>query len=144
MDRRLQASFTIEAAYVMAVVFMCIVTAINFAYGQRDKVLGGFVAHEVLEAASHIEQKFDEDGNDIDAVTAYAIDRLSGIGGLSGSIVEIDRSQIDIKVNMTSASTQNDLSSKVFNPEGWMRKESVVRDFITSLKDGEKSENQEN
>ena len=140
MDRRLSGSFTIEATYVMAIVFICIVSAINFVYWQRDKVLSGFVTHEAGEEASHIEEIFNYNQDGIESVTTYATERLKGIGRLADSVINIDRRSSDIYINMSSSLGKINLTTSIFNPEEWMRKESVVRDFLVEIKSEDKKE----
>lgn len=51
--RRVSGSYTVEAAWVTAVVILSVVTAIQAAYGLRGRVVGAMVLHEAVETARH-------------------------------------------------------------------------------------------
>ena len=51
-ERRLEASFTVEAALVFALVFMVMGMAIKEAYTIHDEITGSMILEEALERAS--------------------------------------------------------------------------------------------
>ena len=51
--RRYSGSYTVEAAWVSAVVILAVVTTIQAAYGLRGRVVQAMVLHEAVETARH-------------------------------------------------------------------------------------------
>lgn len=51
--RCLPASYTVEAAGVMALVFFTIMVLMNQAFRMRAETVGGFVLHEMVERERH-------------------------------------------------------------------------------------------
>ena len=50
---RCSGSYTVEAAWVSAVVILAVVTTIQVAYGLRGRVAQAMVLHEAVETARH-------------------------------------------------------------------------------------------
>ena len=50
---RYSGSYTVEAAWVSAVVILAVVTTIQAAYGLRGRVVQAMVLHEAVETARH-------------------------------------------------------------------------------------------
>ncbi len=60
-ERRLEASFTVEAALVFALVFMVMGMAIKEAYTIHDEITGSMILEEALERASYNRDEKKED-----------------------------------------------------------------------------------
>ena len=60
-ERRLEASFTVEAALVLALVFMVMGMAIKEAYTIHDEITGSMILEEALERASYNRDEKKED-----------------------------------------------------------------------------------
>lgn len=134
---RYKASITIEAAYVMAILLFAIVFALQFAYTQRDDTLQSMITHELLEEALHIEE--DYAGSDIDTTISYGIDRMYGMGSLSGSEIEIKNSLGNVEAMSNSGSKEKSIKASGFDPENWMRMVTSAKELLDNVS-SEKSE----
>lgn len=134
---RYKASITIEAAYVMAILLFAIVFALQFAYTQRDDTLQSMITHELLEEALHIEE--DYAGSDIDTTISYGIDRMYGMGSLSGSEIEIKNSLGNVEAMSNSGSKEKSIKTDSFDPENWMRMVTSAKELLDNVS-SEKSE----
>ena len=134
---RCRASITIEAAYVMAILLFAIVFALQFAYTQRDDTLQSMITHELLEEAVHIEEGYA--GSDIDTTISYGIDRMYGMGSLSGSEIEIKNSLGNVEAMSNSGSKEKSIKTDSFDPENWMRMVTSAKELLDNVS-SEKSE----
>ena len=134
---RYKASITIEAAYVMAILLFAIVFALQFAYTQRDDTLQSMITHELLEEAVHIEEGYA--GSDIDTTISYGIDRMYGMGNLSGSEIEIKNSLGNVEAMSNSGSKEKSIKTDSFDPENWMRMVTSAKELLDNVS-SEKSE----
>lgn len=134
---RYKASITIEAAYVMAILLFAIVFALQFAYTQRDDTLQSMITHELLEEAVHIEEGYA--GSDIDTTISYGIDRMYGMGSLSGSEIEIKNSLGNVEAMSNSGSKEKSIKTDSFDPENWMRMVTSAKELLDNVS-SEKSE----
>lgn len=132
-----KASITIEAAYVMAILLFAIVFALQFAYTQRDDTLQSMITHELLEEAVHIEEGYA--GSDIDTTISYGIDRMYGMGSLSGSEIEIKNSLGNVEAMSNSGSKEKSIKTDSFDPENWMRMVTSAKELLDNVS-SEKSE----
>ncbi len=128
---RYKASITIEAAYVMAILLFAIVFALQFAYTQRDDTLQSMITHELLEEALYIEE--DYAGDDIDSIVAYGTDRMYGMGSLSGSAIEINKSLGSAEAVTNSKSKEKSIKAEGFDPETWMRMITSAKELIDNV-----------
>ena len=60
MRRGVRASYTIEAAGVMAAVFLAVMVLLNQAFHIRSETVGNFVVHEAVERERHKIENQDE------------------------------------------------------------------------------------
>ncbi len=60
MRHGVRASYTIEAAGVMAAVFLAVMVLLNQAFHIRSETVGNFVVHEAVERARHKIENQDE------------------------------------------------------------------------------------
>ncbi len=120
MNRRFKASFTIEATFVMAVIFWAIMIIIQAAYNLHDETVGAIILHSAVERLCHSES---ENSDEICASI-----KNSGVRPLIWKDYEI---QMDLKGNMLTGKKVQaaakggtwgfDLEVKVFDPENFLR-----------------------
>lgn len=61
MKRTLQGSYTVEAAFIMAIVLWALIVSIQAAYRMRDEVVGSMALEESVQRLRHNEtEPFDE------------------------------------------------------------------------------------
>lgn len=139
---RLQASFSVEASYVFWIVLFAIVFFIRVAFKERDKALAGYVAGEANEAASHIEETYDPDGQNSEKIGKYIRERLADIPGLSSADAGTERNSRTCESYIRQEQTDRNIRQKINNPESWMRNTTAVEDIIERIRknDNTKSE----
>lgn len=134
---RYRASITIEAAYVMAILLFAIAFALKFAYKQRDDTLQSLITHELLEEALHIEEEYT--GSDIAAIEGYGAERMYGMGGLSESLIEINKGTGSVEAISDSGDKEKKIKAGSFDPENWMRMITSAKELLDGV-GGEESE----
>lgn len=131
-SHRLQASSTIEAAMVMGIILICLVTAILFAYRCRDNIFKKYAASEAALMTAHTEETWLPDRSEKEAIENYANTRLHTIGRYAGSDISSSRDELlDIA---TVRFREEEYTAKIADIENYMRLSSVVKDFIDKKK----------
>lgn len=130
---RLQASFTIEAAYVFAIVFFALSVMIRFAFTQRDACLAGFVLTETAQEAAHLEEKYDPEGPDPEKISEELRGRFSAISALRSGEVSVSRGKFHAEASGESAKMSLKVQRQINDPEGMMRAATAVGDFASQF-----------
>lgn len=106
--RRVSGSYTVEAAWVTAVVILSVTTAIQAAWGLRGRVAGTMVLHEAVETARHekgltakeVQTQFEQAGVRV---------QLRELSGAIDGTAQVNRQEIGIQ-------------GTEFRPEDFLRK----------------------
>ena len=135
MRLQLKASFTVEAAFVMSIIFFCLVTLIMFAYRCRDGVFRNYAANQAAQSAAYTEEAWEPQENNIAAAEELANRRLHTIGRYAGEDLYISR---DEYMNTAEAyHGELEYKARYGDVENYMRLNSVFEDFADMLKEGE-------
>lgn len=128
----LKAVFTVEAAVIMAIIFMCIATLIMFAYRCRDIVYRNYVVSEATQRAAYTEEIWKPRDSSLDLVEQNADRRLHTIGTFTGYSLSAEKDE----VTDTATAVFGDISVKAHfsDAENYMRLSSVIRDFADHYK----------
>jgi len=137
---KLNASFTVEAALVLSVVFLSLSTAILYAYRQRDKIFMKYVSQETAQDMSHTEEDWRPDRSNETVVVRRANDRLKNIGRLSGFNISASRKELYEKAEAANSFDGQTYETSISNIENYMRLMAVIMDFKKEQEDGEHSE----
>lgn len=131
----LKAGFSVEAAIVMAIIFMCVATLIIFAYHCRDIVYRNYVVSESAERAAYTEEIWKPRDSSLDLVEENADRRLHTIGTFAGYSLSAERDE----VSDTAMAMFGDICVKAHfsDAENYMRLSSVIVDFADSYKKDE-------
>lgn len=130
----LKASFTIEATIVMAIIFICVVTMIMFAYRCRATVFRNYVMSEAAQKTAYTEEVWKPRTSNSDEIKQYSEARLHTIGRYSDKGLLLSKDEI-----MNTASAEFDgvaINTKFGDIENFMRLTSVIRDFADAGKEG--------
>jgi len=134
---KLNASFTVEAALVMSIVFFSLSTAILYAYRQRDKVFMKYVSQETAQDMSHTEETWRPEISNETVVTERADGRLKNIGRLSKFNISASRNEFYEKASAENTYDNETYETGISNVENYMRLVSVVMDFKKGQENGE-------
>jgi len=137
---KLNASYTVEAAIVMSIVFLSVATAILYAYRQRDKVFMKYVSQEAAQDMAHTEEIWRPETSNEDTVRNRANNRLKNIGRLSGFEISVSRNEFYETADADNTFDDEIYETKINNIENYMRIMAVVMDFKKEKEDGENSQ----
>lgn len=125
MNKRLNGSYTVEAAFVMAVILFCLMMSIQSAYRLRDEVAGAMALAETVQRLRHNETE--PHGEAVN----WAVHR-AGIPfswkeyqfelNLSGNLLTGKR----IKGTGAGGRWKLELEQQVFDPENFLRKLTLI------------------
>ncbi|WP_313074194.1 hypothetical protein [Lacrimispora sp.] len=133
MKRRLQGSFTVEAAIVMAVVLWALLVSIQAAYRVRDKTAGAMAVQEAVQRVRHNESEPLEEAvtwAEKRAGKPFYWERYEFDLKLSGNPITGKK----VKAVATGGKWKLSLEQDVFDPENFIR-------MMTLLDQEEKDEN---
>ncbi|MDO4938897.1 MAG: hypothetical protein Q4E54_02935 [Lachnospiraceae bacterium] len=125
---QMQASFTVEAAMVMGIILICLVTAIIFAYRCRDGVFRNYVAGEAALMTAHTEETWLTDLSETEAIEQYAHARLSVLGRYTDQNLSLSRDRLS--ETATARHGDEEYTAKIADIENYMRLSSVIKDFV--------------
>ena len=127
---KLKCVFSVEAAYVMAMVIFAVATIIGVAFKLRDNCVTGFVSHEAVMDAGYIEETWDRNSN-TESVEDKANRQLHNIRKLSGASSKVSRYEIIGKatVELSGSKSEKEITSFVSNIEDFMRMNAVIEDW---------------
>jgi len=125
MKKRLNGSYTVEAAFVMAVILFALMISIQSAYRLRDEVAGAMALAESVQRLRHNETESPEDASN------WAIHRAG---------VPFSWKEYRFELNMTGNSLTGkrikgtgmggkwrlQLEHRVFDPENFLRKLTLI------------------
>lgn len=126
---KLPASFTIEAAYIFAILFLSLSTMIRFAFRQRDACLTGFVLSESAQEAAHMETLYDPEGPGEEEIGRNLRERLAPISSLRSGETGLSCRKREASASDKSDALDLQVSRPVNNPENTMRAATAVSDF---------------
>lgn len=133
MNTKLQASFTIEASYIFALIFLAISAMIRFAWIQRNACLAAFVLSNAAENVSHCELRYNPNGPTPERIAAEVQQRFSSVGALENSAITVTRSSLHTKAAIENASMRLLIENSVFEPESVMRASTALLDFTQNI-----------
>lgn len=117
---RLSASYTIEAAYVMAVVLIALVTMILGAYHIHDETAGAMAVQEAVEKSSYLEEVWTGKEND-EIRKVYLKDSYH---------VQVKQNGKNITGIGTGMRWSLEIQRKKYEPEGFLRLISIVQEGL--------------
>lgn len=120
MKTRLEGSYTVETAFVMAIVLWAVLFSIQAAYRLRDETVGAMALHGAAEYLCHGEERTEEEAE------AYA-KRLAGIPfSWSSYKFNIEQTDTVLKSHRIRASAKGgtwslEISQSEYDPENFLR-----------------------
>jgi len=145
LKKRMTASFTIEATYVFWIVLFSLAFVIRVAFQERNKSLSGFLTGEAAESATRIERIYDSEKrpgfsssenmlNSAEQIETYVKNRLSGIPGLSGAEVSVEKEFGRMKASLESGKIDRTVEQKSRDPENWMRMTTIIESIAERIR----------
>ena len=125
MNRRLNGSYTVEAAFVMAVILFSLMISIQSAYRLRDEVAGGMALAESVQRLRHNETEPPGDAEKWAihrAGTPFSWKEYQFELNLSGNFLTGKR----IKGTAAGGRWKLELEQQVFDPENFLRKLTLI------------------
>lgn len=119
INKRLKASYTIEAAYVMAVVLLSLAAMILAAYQIHDETAGAMAVQQAVEKLTHLEEEDRE--RDIPVRNVYLKDAYD---------IWIEADAINITGKGTGRSWKLEITTKKYDPERFLRLVSMAEEGI--------------
>ena len=141
---RVPGSFTVEGAYIFAILFFTLAFLFQYAFRERDRVLTGMALSEAAAATARLEPLYDPGGTTPEQISAALTDRLSALAA-SPDVTAV-RSRSKAESSADSALGAEVLPPKVVrtinSPESLMRLTTALDRFRTgkSAKEGRKIE----
>ena len=130
-----RGSFTIEAAYIFAIIFFSISAIIRFAWVQRNACLAAYVLTESSEKAVRIEEIYDPDGPSLQDITELLKDRISSIGALKNSDMRLNSELFHVTGSIENPQMNLSVTKKKFDPENVMRAATSLDEFAGKIKE---------
>ncbi|MFR3730771.1 TadE/TadG family type IV pilus assembly protein [Lacrimispora sp.] len=120
MKRRVSGSFTVEAAFVMAIVLWALLLSIQAAYRIRDQTVGAMALQEAVQRLRHNESEMPEEA------VAWAEKRAGTPFSWKRYGFELKTTGNPLTGNRVNASAAGgrwklSLEQKVFDPENFLR-----------------------
>ena len=133
-DVRIPAMFTIEAAFVLGIVFMSLALLIRYAYAEHDKVTGTMILEEMV-----IRARREEDDSE-----TYFEDMGDQLGNprlwFDEYEVDISRERDMVSGKASSGEWEKEIEVDIFQPSTYLRQKEFLEDV---LKDREEHEDRE-
>lgn len=121
--RVLKASFTVEAAIVMPIVFITIATLIRADIRLHDMAVGSLAANEAAE----IYEKMTED-MDAEYVEEYENERLGSLFSGNGYSLDLEENGEGSSVTVFVGDTELKYTGNAYRPEKLMRKLTIIEE----------------
>lgn len=112
---RKEASYTIEAALIMAITLFLIAALLTEAFGTHSQVIGDMVLQDALEQASHMEE-----GQEIKEITERSARDMRDYFWCGDKRMDITDGVRRLKGIVTGEKDSN-ISVKKFDPEKFLR-----------------------
>ena len=133
-DVRIPAMFTIEAAFVLGIVFMSLALLIRYAYAEHDKVTGTMILEEMVirtrreedDSETYFETMGEQLGNPRLWFDEYKVD--------------ISRERDMVSGKASSGEWEKEIEVDIFQPSTYLRQREFLEDI---LKDREEHEDRE-
>lgn len=125
MNKRLNGSYTVEAAFVMAVILFSLIISIQSAYRLRDEVAGAMALAESVQRLRHNETESPGDAANwaVHRVgTPFSWMEYQFELNLSGNLLTGKR----IKGTGAGGRWKLELEQQVFDPENFLRKLTLI------------------
>lgn len=119
----LEGSYTVEAAWVMSVVLLAIVSVIRFAYGVHDESVGSMVLQEAVEVLRHGEEADQEE------VRRIGLDKAGRMYSFESYGLELDLGKRKVRGHATGGRWGLEVEQDVFNPEGFLRMWALLEQY---------------
>ncbi|MDO4266480.1 MAG: hypothetical protein Q4C63_08500 [Eubacteriales bacterium] len=120
---RIGASITVEASYIMAIVFVSLALLLRFGFQLHDRVVGNAVLNEGIELSGHTE---DADTDDLSARGSRRMEHtLSG----RGFQIKIEKDGDGYRGTAGGSRYQREIKDKGFHPEKLMRRITLLEAF---------------
>nr|WP_314463995.1 hypothetical protein [uncultured Clostridium sp.] len=125
MNRRLNGSYTVEAAFVMAVILFALMISIQSAYRLRDEVAGTMALAESVQRLRHNETESPEEASN------WAVHRAGAPFSWKEYRFELNMSGNSltgrrIKGTGMGGRWRLELEQRVFDPENFLRKLTLI------------------
>lgn len=125
MNRRLNGSYTVEAAFVMAVILFALMISIQSAYRLRDEVAGAMALAESVQRLRHNETESPEEASN------WAVHRAGAPFSWKEYQFEFNMSGNSltgrwIKGTGMGGRWRLELEQRVYDPESFLRKLTLI------------------
>ena len=117
MKRTLKGSYTVEAAFVMAVVFFSLAHGILWAYGVKNRTVGAMMLEEAMEWI-----RYDEESSLMEEAER-GMERL-------GFQIQVESEGENLRGTVAGDGWEREISMKKFRPEEFLRKISVIEENV--------------
>lgn len=124
-DRYLNASMTIEAAFVVPVSLIAILAVTMFGFKLHDIVIGNMTANEAAELYNYLPR----DSMDADVIEQYGEDRLENVLSDMSYSIDIEEKGDGSRVNLISDGRKRVYEAAWTRPENLMRKLTLADAF---------------
>lgn len=122
------ASFSVEASYVMAIVFLAIAFFLRAAFALHNAVLGTAVLNEAIEIQSHLpETEREAEGDKLQGKLAK---RLEGMLSEKRYQMKLKKTKDGIEGEVKGIGFHGVLRERAFQPEKMMRRITLLDPFM--------------
>jgi len=136
---RVEGSFTIEAAVVLAVIFVAIALIIGVAFDKRAMVVAGVEMHFMMQEIAHDEEQM---GYDKERLKSNGQRNITAMKGYEDAGIECLENPLWVTGRLQGSKQTMSLEMAVFNPEGYMRATTAMEGIYERYRD-QLSENPE-
>lgn len=124
----LQGSFTVEAAYTMAITFLAIALMLRAAFGLHDVVLGTAVLNEAVELKSHLPERGTEEEQK--KIMENGERRLEDMLSQKRWHMKLKRTEDGVEGSVQGFGYHSLLRERGFHPEKLMRRLTLLDTFM--------------
>lgn len=130
MKREVSASYTVEASFVMAIVFFFIAALLNGVFEVHGRITGRFVLQEAMERCLYREEpSLRGDGMTVEEISSRAGQRLRGFFRCGDAVLTIREEGGDLD-GMVKSRTETGISLRGQDPERAIRMLTVVENGL--------------
>ena len=131
--KRLKASYTIEASYVIAITMLALAGIIITAYKERSRIVMGFIAHTANEQLAYTDKNYAKEEYNKDKIIEEAAKYKDNISNLSNSAFDINLHNDTARTILENSKERVEVSQESYNPENFMRMSTLMENIYESV-----------
>ncbi len=132
--KRLKASYTIEASYVLAITMFALASIIITAYKERSRIVMGFVTHTANEQLAYTDKKYAVDEYNKEKIEEEAVRYKNNISNLSSSVFDISLNNNKARTILKNSVERVEVAQESYNPEDFMRMSTLMENIYESFR----------